>query len=63
MSEWETKNQGGTEAPDDDEQSGEPVGDPGEGGTDDESAPATSGDGWEETNDEPAQGEGGQEAV
>jgi hypothetical protein len=28
-----------------------------------EEAPASDGDGWEETNDEPAQGEGGQDVV
>jgi hypothetical protein len=29
----------------------------------DEPGPANQGEGWEETNDEPAQGEGGQEIV
>jgi hypothetical protein len=29
----------------------------------DDEAPASADEGWEETNDEPAQGEGGQDAV
>jgi hypothetical protein len=56
MSEWETQGQGGaTEAPDDDEQGGM---DDDDTGTDDDGN-----GGWDETNDEPAQGEGGQESV
>jgi hypothetical protein len=37
----------------------------GEESIDEEGSPATTdeGGGWEETNDEPAQGEGGQEAI
>ena len=50
MTEWEIEGQGGaTEKLDDDEQGGSGDGDE---GTD-----------WDETNDEPAQGEQGQDAV
>jgi hypothetical protein len=53
MTEWETEGQGGaTEGLDDDE-----PGDRADAGSGDEGAD------WDETNDEPAQGEQGQDAV
>jgi hypothetical protein len=55
MTEWETEGQGGaTEGLDDDE--------PGDG-TDGGSGDGDEGTDWDETNDEPAQGEQGQNAV